>query len=615
MRRISGGTAPLSVVAGTMGPMKIYNWRPFLERWSADWVDSPGERARKERKEWTDADEEVLRERWLGFPAADEDRIAALEERLDVTLPPTYRSFLATTDGWRHAGPFIRSIGTAEDVRRCQEVGAPGGGTSGRPDRWQGSLDAEVRDSALELPVDSEAGGIVLDPGDVNADGEWAAYVHSGRSGERAVRYESFMELMQALFRQFHRANSGAAGFDNETTRELDADVEEARAACLSGADIDEQLRVAEDAEAHGRPGAAELGAEMRAFLRGGGADTSDASDAPRGELPPYEPPGAFGKALTVAREQARWGDTDAAWATVAGALGEWEPYGGERVAPVGLLADPVLGPVITPERGRYVLETPRGEGRTASTSAADPLVPRPDGLTWLAEREDAETADDTSEAASEQGSGSYRFVLVQGVPPEDLVARIGRGPLLPPTDRAGLRPYTAEGASVSRVGTAGEGWSFAFDDTFDDGSDGGSDGGSGAASTNGAETLPPDDGPSALEEAASRGTRSVTVWRRQGGGPAGSPGLFHFSYAEDGRRTYGFTVRGGGIRQWGGVPAALDPYELFPASAEGGTALDPDDEYEALEALAEEFGVSLPSLALTYGRLHAVATADWHTP
>jgi hypothetical protein len=581
--------------------MKIYNWRPFLERWSADWVDSPGEKARKERKEWTDADEEILRRRWLGFPPADGDRIAALEERLDVTLPPTYRSFLATTDGWRHAGPLIPLIGTAEDAGWCQEAHGTGGGT----DRWEGALDAEVWDRALELPVDSETSGILLDPGDVNADGEWAAYVHSGRSGgERAVRYESFMELMQALFRQFHRANSGTAGFVNETTRELDTDVEEARSACLAGEDIDEQLRVVEDAEAHGRPGAPEPGAEMRAFLRGGGAG---ASAAYRDDLPSYEPPGAFGKALTVAREQARWGDTDAAWATVAGAVGGWEPYGGERVAPVGLLADPILGPVITPERGRYVLETPRGEGRTADTSATDLPVPQPDGLTWLAEREDVETADGTSDA----GSGSYRFVLVQGVPPEELVARIGQGPLLPPTDRAGLRSYTAERASVSRVGTAGGGWSFAFEDGFDDGFE--------AASKNDAEILPPDERPSALEEAASRGTRSVTVWRRQGAGSADSPGLFHFSYAEDGRRTYGFTVRGGEIRQWGEVPAGLDPQELFPGSAEGsaegGTALDPDDEYEALAALAEEFGVSLPCLALTRGRLHAVATTAWHTP
>lgn len=31
---------------------------------------------------------------WLGYPGASEDEIAALEKRLGVRLPPSYRAFL-----------------------------------------------------------------------------------------------------------------------------------------------------------------------------------------------------------------------------------------------------------------------------------------------------------------------------------------------------------------------------------------------------------------------------------------------------------------------------------------------------------------------------------------
>lgn len=127
-----------------------------------------------------------------------------------------------------------------------------------------------------------------------------------------------------------------------------------------------------------------------------------------------------------------------------------------------------------------------------------------------------------------------------------------------------------------------------------------------------------------------SRGTKSVTVWCERGGRSAALPGIFHFSYAEDGERVYGFTVRDGETEEWGAIPDALDPGHLFPDAAldweeedadddsnsgsdsgsEGSWALDPDDEYESLDAIAEVFGVSLPRFAIRHGRLHAVATS-----
>ncbi|MFE2941409.1 SMI1/KNR4 family protein [Streptomyces sp. NPDC059255] len=592
--------------------MKTYNWRPFLERWSADWAGSPGARARSD----SDPGPEAPGERWLGFAGAGPGRIGALEERLgpDVVLPPTFRSFLAVTDGWRPAGTGLRLLGTAEGTR------------------WYG--DAQERDGlwgpdglcgrALQLRVEPDVAAdqaeVLLDPGDVNADGEWAAYFHRPGSCDAPDRYESFMELMQALFRNFHRTYWNTPGFENDTTRELDAEVEEARLACLRGAAADAPLKVFTEAEECGRPHARGLRVELEALLNGGG--TGDRGTA--GSTFRYEAPGPFGAAVDAAREQARWGDTEAAWDTLAAAAARWEPYGDERLGPVGLLADPLLGPVLTPERGRYLLETPRGaEGREPGVDARaggggeegvgeGKGVSWDDGLAWL--------ADEPSLAADREGG--YRFVFVQGVPPEELARRIGRGPLLAPAgedELTGARsgpeePEHGERRPVARVGLCGDGWSFAYE-----------------SRAQLSEAFLPER-LSGLGESASAGAESVTVWCERGGRLSAQPGAFHFSYAEDGQRVYGFTVRGEEIEQWGELPGSLDPEELFPAYEEDEhdgydeddedqgagvepLGLDPDDEYEALTALSDEFGISLPEFALRHGRLHTVRMRPWLRP
>ncbi|MFJ2672177.1 SMI1/KNR4 family protein [Streptomyces sp. NPDC087525] len=681
--------------------MKTYNWRPFLERWSADWLDSPGARGRG------DVAETVLRDRWLGFPAAGEDRIGELEERLGVTLPPTYRSFLATTDGWQAAGTAVGRVGAAEGVHWY-------GDPDGLQALHEGALDEHASEEevlragmwgrALRLSAAPDGVEVLLDPGDPDANGEWAAYLHrGGAGGERPERHGSFMELMQALFREFHRAHADTPGFANETTRELDADVEEARLACLDGEDIDGALELLTEADECGRPRARGLRVQLEAMLNGGGgggfgarvggglgvggspascgvgrlddplyarellplaalehlrtgraglADGADETDragrADRADRAGhdeaeflrcsdgpdhdgddrkqalallreidertfrYEAPGSFGDAVASAREQARWGDTDGAWRTVAAAVTGWEPYGEDHIAPVGLLADPLLGPMITPERGRYLLETPRGGGGRGTAGGGgerEAARVRADGLGWLAE--------DTGPSAPD----AYRFVLVHGVAPQELAERIGRGPLLAPCD-------ASEAGQAIRIGSCGDG---AEGGGASGDASGNGDGGEGRRTDAGRWSFAFESGRNGVEpptsEALSRGTESVTVWCERGGRSAAFPGIFHFSYAEDGERVYGFTVRDGEIEEWGAVPDALDPGHLFPDAepgwdegapddsddssnrgAEGSWALDPDDEYESLDAIAEVFGVSLPRFAIRHGRLHAVA-------
>jgi hypothetical protein len=197
-------------------------------------------------------------------------------------------------------------------------------------------------------------------------------------------------------------------------------------------------------------------------------------------------------------------------------------------------------------------------------------------------------------------------LVLVEGAEPNELPARIGDGDnavLHPPmTLREALMKLRNTGESSSyddkalaAVGRAGPGWSFAFD-------------GRPNFFHNQRFTSP--------AAAASRGTRAVVIWSAPTD-PHGRPGLFHLSVAEHGEQTYAFTVQGTQIQRSGTTPPTLDPDLFFPAADDTSDAeahtpdrtstaqeaaawhTDPDGERRALEAVAAEFGVSLPRFAL----------------
>lgn len=75
----------------------------------------------------------------------------------------------------------------------------------------------------------------------------------------------------------------------------------------------------------------------------------------------PELPTLGFDQAVDAARAHARRGDPDAAWAVIAQRLGQWYPVDVAQVAPVILLVDRWLGPIMTPARCAQVLATPRG--------------------------------------------------------------------------------------------------------------------------------------------------------------------------------------------------------------------------------------------------------------
>ncbi|MBB5125861.1 SMI1/KNR4 family protein [Streptomyces griseoloalbus] len=486
--------------------MRNVEWGPLLKRWSEEWLEALAAEEPEEFEELLG--EDFVENRWLGFAPADPARLAALEERIrglgtEVPLPPSLRSFLGTTDGWRHAGGSVHLLAGAEDIR-------PYGDPYGLRQMYEERLGADPADEdvllagmwgrALQLSLDSDLTDVLLDPGDVDADGEWAVYVYHGWGGEPPDRYESFRAFMEAMYKEFYRLGGDHPDFATAVTRELDAKVEEARLACLRG-EVDAALAVFDEAGELGRPRAGLLASQLRALLDGGrgwvpvdprmddplyaaevlplkarnhlreawrddsfvlGPATEDyATDRERAAVVlaqlrqrtyEYASPGPFGHAVKEARERARWGDTDGAWRVLAAAVPQWEPYREDHVAPFGLLGDPLLGPVVTPERGRQLLTTPRagrtGERPAPVAEARGETEAVRDGLGWLAR----------SRPAGAPLREVYRFVLVEGISPEELAERFGRGPLEPVASEAEAwdlqfsRPQQGSGGPVARI-------------------------------------------------------------------------------------------------------------------------------------------------------------------
>ncbi|MFE3543885.1 SMI1/KNR4 family protein [Nocardia sp. NPDC059177] len=388
------------------------NWRPRLELWSEERIaaDDLGDLA-----------PEVVRQGWLGYAPAAEADIAAVEERLGLRLPPSYRSFLLTTDGWRHAGEFVWQMRDTTNLGWLRDL----------EPSWQSWADL-VTEAPTGVPGDpfgrgllislhADVGVLFLDPGDRDENGEWAAYsVFSW--AESPHRHPSFTALMQSLYQDFHRVLRPAG----KTRDSWDLVVERARGEALSG-NVDAAMAALEKAQEFGRPRTTVLRVQLQMFLA-----TSSPYEASRllSQLlsPESVPDGFFtgslftdeflpcmflqhehkepwyGSALDVVQilvtagndkgfERGRaveehrarvqqpgyrhtYGnpafdtavrqaladhrtDPAALWQALEAAMKHWQPRTPDHIAPVALLADPVLAYSLTPERGRALLSTP----------------------------------------------------------------------------------------------------------------------------------------------------------------------------------------------------------------------------------------------------------------
>ncbi|MFG2440723.1 SMI1/KNR4 family protein [Streptomyces sp. NPDC048508] len=620
------------------------DWLNFLTQWSGEWADSHGH-----VEELSPDDVAAQRGRWLGADPATEADIVAMEDRLGRAMPPSYREFLRVSDGWSHAGGFVWKLaGTREahwhdDAMGLGEDFDEYWAEEDNPEEVRAQVGLWSR--ALQLDVESDMTFVLLDPQDVGPDGEWAVRVWaSWRANGDPERYPSFAAFMIAMHQEFHTHAPGRDGEDgpafvNSTTRAQDAAVVRARTTALRGRHEEAAALLAE-ARKYGRPYAHELLEQISQLegSRGYGVlppypasprflseqlplkavdllnsgrpeedwhysdpkifpDTAraaaDIQRAVREGTHRYQPGGAFGEAVHDAREQARWGDTDAAWQILRAAIPSWEPLGPGHIAPAGLLADPLLAPVLTAERRLEILRTPRGgESGPAPSPAGDR---NPDGLSWLAR---------PGALRPWQNSASgYRMILVEGVAPDELPALLGSEPgtvLSPPLrqwdvtrhHRSGQRVFSSyDDKPLLSVGRAGPDWSFALEQDP-------------SARFDTERFVSP------APTASAGGGRAIVIWHEW---HHDTP-LFHVSAAEGGTLRYAFTVSAGTQEATvGDVPAELTSPAL------GFDAPDADGQAAAaalaLDAITLLYDVTLPRLALTEGRLHTFESLSWTRP
>lgn len=167
-------------------PSTVTEWRKFLSDYSLNFLNSDYLRTAELDGRAQHMLSESQREAgWLGYAPASEDAIVAAEERLGVRLPPTYRNFLLTSNGWSSIGEM--------DLLKVDEIGwFPDLVEPWLLEAWS-SPEMEFFAEELEiikrcLLISNDGGGGVywlLHADSVRENGEWTAYAWwPGSAGE-----------------------------------------------------------------------------------------------------------------------------------------------------------------------------------------------------------------------------------------------------------------------------------------------------------------------------------------------------------------------------------------------------------------------------------------------
>jgi hypothetical protein len=188
-----------------------FDWRRFLQDFSRDMLaDTQVARS---------LPQDVVASGWLGFAGAPEDQIREAEQRLGRRLPPSYRSFLGVSNGWRNLGAFIDQLWPVDQVdwfrvRNQEWIDAYTGPYAGLdplsddeyftygeeqdPARFR----TEYLGSCLEISATGDDAVLLLNPEAVTPEGEWEAWFFANWN-PGAVRYRSFRELMDEERRRY----------------------------------------------------------------------------------------------------------------------------------------------------------------------------------------------------------------------------------------------------------------------------------------------------------------------------------------------------------------------------------------------------------------------------
>jgi hypothetical protein len=171
--------------------MPAFDWNTLMEKWNRMLLDE------KDEDIQFYISQEARDAQWLGRQGATEEQLKQLETRLKTNLPPSYREFLAFSNGWSGALTlFIHRLWSTDDVNWFRI----------RHQQWMDAWteyeeDANQIKALKNLLEISEAEGafiIVLNPTVMDDNGEWEAWYWAR---EDISIYPSFRELMQAEYK------------------------------------------------------------------------------------------------------------------------------------------------------------------------------------------------------------------------------------------------------------------------------------------------------------------------------------------------------------------------------------------------------------------------------
>ena len=145
---------------------------------------------------------------WLGEPGATEEEISSAERRLGIRLPPSYRVFLAVSNGFNDIGPFIYKLYSSEEidwfrVRNQSWVDAYQTGDDITPEAHLASPDDCVRfrraylSSCLQISETGDSAVVLLNPEVVNEEGEWETWFFANWN-PGATRHSSFRAYVES---------------------------------------------------------------------------------------------------------------------------------------------------------------------------------------------------------------------------------------------------------------------------------------------------------------------------------------------------------------------------------------------------------------------------------
>lgn len=188
-------------------------WASYLREYSglhlrtASDADEPGEPAA-----------EQVTPRWLGCEPAAEQTVATAEQRLAVEFPPSFRSFLLTSDGWPGFGGWVDTLHSCDDLAWFRDTDE--GGTAidvaelfygepglGEEDEQEDPSPPTVFERSLLVASGEDYW--LLDPAEPGADGEWTAWRYEVKTGE-LERFASFAELFHLCSKENNRVTPSA---------------------------------------------------------------------------------------------------------------------------------------------------------------------------------------------------------------------------------------------------------------------------------------------------------------------------------------------------------------------------------------------------------------------